>query len=95
MEELGLSVKTKRRVSEKKGKSECKFRLIITVKDRFCLVFEVWVPEHLMPTSYTLPEPCFITPGLPSTANEEVTPTSGATGTLDSLDVEEWQRCQT
>jgi len=29
MEELGLSVKTKRRASEKKGRSERKFRLII------------------------------------------------------------------
>jgi len=29
MKELGLSVKTKRRASEKKGKSEHKFRLII------------------------------------------------------------------
>ena len=29
MEELNLSVKTKRRASEKTGRSECKFRLII------------------------------------------------------------------
>jgi len=29
MKELGLSVKTKRRVREKKGRSEHKFRLII------------------------------------------------------------------
>ena len=32
MKELGLSAKTKGRVSEKKGKSECKFRLIIRLR---------------------------------------------------------------
>ena len=32
MKELGLSAKTKMRVREKKGKSECKFRLIIRLK---------------------------------------------------------------
>ena len=31
MNELGLSAKTKRRTREKKGRSECKFRLIITL----------------------------------------------------------------
>jgi len=29
MEEVKLSVKTKERVSEKRGRSECKFRLIV------------------------------------------------------------------
>jgi len=33
MEELKLSVKTKRRASEKKGKSECRFRSIIRYKN--------------------------------------------------------------
>jgi len=32
MEELGLSAKTKKRASEKEGRSECKFRLIIRLR---------------------------------------------------------------
>jgi len=43
MNELNVSAKTKRRASEKTGKSQCKFRFIIRLENT-CQVFTAYIP---------------------------------------------------